>query len=217
MISTNNFAQPAWMSLWDRYFAPGDLRQRRNAELSASSPSLPNDEQPKLVVIKPSHLSQADRARRQNGLFFGGVAFTLLSLVVTKRAVSRKLAQSTASKTTSTSSTAAAADAFNADASLEAVQALGYATLNVFSMAMLGMGFAMKYFDFAEVEDLREMVRRQEGYSDESAANKEIEGWIAEVLARKDGQGNLREGVAEKVADIERKRREEEIAAKGRR
>lgn len=190
------------MSWWDKYLAPGDLRQQRQA---LSQPGTTNeDEQPRLVVLKPPRLSQADRVRRQNGLLFGGLGFTLLSMIVTRRAVGRKLAQ------TALSAEGGAAAESKVDGSLEAVQALGYATLNVFSVAMLGIGGAMKYFDIADVEDMREVVRRQEGYSEDSEANREIEGWIAEVLARKDGQGNLRESVVEKVAEIERKRKEDE-------
>ncbi|KAF2482141.1 hypothetical protein BDY17DRAFT_252855 [Neohortaea acidophila] len=194
------------MSWWDKYLAPGDLRQQRQALSSPSQPGTANeDEQPRLVVLKPPRLSQADRVRRQNGLLFGGLAFTLLSMIVTRRAVGRKLAQTALS-----AEGGAAAAESKVDGSLEAVQALGYATLNVFSVAMLGIGGAMKYFDIADVEDMREVVRRQEGYSEDSEANREIEGWIAEVLARKDGQGNLRESVVEKVAEIERKRKEDE-------
>lgn len=198
------------MSWWDKYFAPGDLR--RQEQLQAVSPSDLEGEPSPLVVVKPPRLSQTDRARRQNGLLYGGIAFTALSLVVTRRAVGRKLAQTLPKAITSSPTSTTAAELPKADGSLEAVQALGYATLNVFSMAMLGMGAAMKYFDIAEVEDMREMVRRQEGYSDDSEANQEIESWIANVLARKDGQGNIKESVTEKVMEIEKRRKEEEKA-----
>lgn len=65
----------------------------------------------------------------------------------------------------------------------------------------------MTYFDFADLEDLREGVRRQAGYAEDSESEREIEAWVAEVLARRDGKGELRAGVAEKVAEIERERR----------
>ena len=67
------------------------------------------------------------------------------------------------------------------------------------------------YFDLADIEDLRDGVRRAAGYDlygGDSTADKEIEGWVAEVLARKDGQGGLREGIAEKVAELQRKDKE---------
>ena len=79
----------------------------------------------------------------------------------------------------------------------------------------------MKYFDIADLEDLREGYRRALGYdvhSGESAADREIEGWIADVLARRDGTGSLREGVAEKILELEvQRKREEEVVAKGKR
>jgi hypothetical protein len=136
------------------------------------------------------------------------VAFTLLSLFITRRALAKKnLAM------------AANPDApIKVDGPLEAAQALGLATLNVFAFAMAGLGCAMKYFDFADVEDLREGYRRALGYdvhSGESAADKEIEGWIADVLARRDGTGSLREGVAEKILELElQRKKEEELKAK---
>ena len=39
-------------------------------------------------------------------------------------------------------------------------------------------------------------------FAGETEADKEIEGWIADVLARKDGKWDLREGVAEKLAEL---------------
>jgi hypothetical protein len=108
--------------------------------------------------------------------------------------------------------------AVKVDGPLEAVQALGLATLNTFAFFMAGLGGAMKYFDFADVEDLREGYRRALGYdvhSGESAADKEIEGWIADVLSRQDGTGKLRESVAEKILELElQRKKEEEMAAK---
>ena len=189
------------MSWWDHYLAPGDLRQRQQSQPSQPSSQL-EDERPRVVVLKP-RLSPTDRARRQNGLLYGGIAFTILSAFVTRRAIGRKIAQNLGNP--SATSTASSSPEPKTDASLDAIQALGYATLNVFSTGMLGIGAAMTYFDIAEVEDMRDMIRRQEGYSDESEANKEIEGWIAEVLARKDGQGKMRDSV---VAEIERRRKE---------
>jgi hypothetical protein len=83
---------------------------------------------------------------------------------------------------------------------------------------MAGIGGVMKYFDVADIEDLREGYRKSLGYdvhSGESAADKEIEGWIADVLARRDGTGNLREGVAEKILEMELlRKKEEELKAK---
>src|ERR1700761_338872 len=160
------------MSLWDRYFAPGDIRAQRQIQHEQDAAlKIQRD----LALAKEAasqrpipRLDPAARARRQDGLFFGGVAFTLLSLFITRRALAKKNLALAANPDA----------AIKVDGPLEAVQALGLATLNVFAFAMAGVGAAMKYFDFADVEDLREGYRRALGYdvhSGESAADKEIE------------------------------------------
>ena len=197
------------MSLWDTYLAPGDLRHRRRLQHEQATAQ---QIQHNLALAKEaaSHprLDPSTRQRRQDGLLFGGVAFTLLSLFITRRALGKK-------------NFASAANPEKVDGPLEAVQALGLATLNVFAFAMAGVGGVMKYFDIADLEDLREGYRRALGYdvhAGESAADREIEGWIADVLARRDGTGSLREGVAEKILELEvQRKREEEVVAKGKR
>ena len=202
------------MSWWDKYFAPGDIRAQRLQLQSPSPDGLPSIPKEVVVVVpdRAPSLPQADRLRRQNALLYGGLAFTALSIVVTRRAIQRKLAQH-APQTLNSAKQAGAepqppstATASKADGSLEAIQALGYATLNVFSVFMLGAGAAMTYFDVADLEDMREGLRKAAGYESDQAnkANEEIEGWIAETLARRDGQGNLRPGIAEKVAEVQR-------------
>jgi len=158
-------------------------------------------------------------------MLYGGIAFTALSIFVTRRALQRKSAQIQAqlldktlpgsipvanNATTATNTPPAGSQT---DGTIEAIQALGYATLNVFSTAMLGIGAAMTYFDIADLEDLREGIRKQAGYVEDSESNKEIEAWVADILARKDGKGELRPGVAERVAEIERMRALEEQKA----
>jgi hypothetical protein len=200
------------MSLWDKYLAPGDIRhQRRIRHEQAAALQIQQD----LALAKEAasqperpRLDASTRQRRQDGLLFGGVAFTLLSLFITRRALAKKSFASAANPDA----------ASKVDGPLEAAQALGLATLNVFAFAMAGIGGVMKYFDVADIEDLREGYRRALGYdvhSGESAADKEIEGWIADVLARRDGTGNLREGVAEKILELElQRKKEEELKAK---
>lgn len=203
----------SWTSYISALFTPGDTRaQQRIQNEQAAALKI----QQEIALAKEAasqrevpRLDASTRQRRQNGLFFGGVAFTLLSLFITRRALTRKHAALAANPDA----------ALKVDGPLEAVQALGLATLNTFAFFMAGLGGAMKYFDFADVEDLREGYRRALGYdvhSGESEADREIEGWIAEVLARRDGVGGLRESVLEKVREIEEeKRREESDRRKG--
>lgn len=94
------------------------------------------------------------------------------------------------------------------EAGLDAVQALGLATINTVSVFMAGIGAGFIYFDIADIEDLREKVRRGVGfdvYGGETDADQEIEGWIAEVLSRKDGFGNIKEEIVDKLMEMERK------------
>ena len=79
---------------------------------------------------------------------------------------------------------------------------------------MFATGAAITYFDIADIEDMREQFRSAAGYdihAGDSAADREIEAWVAEVLSRKDGKGGLREGVVERLKEIE----EEEKGGRG--
>lgn len=200
------------MSFYDRFLAPGDVRKQRQLQCEQDAALKIQQD---LALAKAAaaqretpRLDPSARARRQDGLFFGGVAFTLLSLFITRRALAKKNLAMAQNPDAS----------LKVDGPLEAVQALGLATLNVFTFAMAGLGAAMKYFDFADVEDLREGYRRALGYdvhSGESAADKEIEGWIADVLSRRDGTGDLKESVVQKILELElQRKKEEEMSAK---
>lgn len=107
-----------------------------------------------------------------------------------------------------------------------AVEALGLATLNCFSVFMAGIGGAMMWFDVAEPEDLRRTVAEGTvefigGEKVDEEAEKEVEGWIASafggqaVQRREEGGGDgilnglggerLKQGVLE---ELERTRNE---------
>lgn len=103
---------------------------------------------------------------------------------------------------------------------LDAAEALGLATLSVFSVFMAGTGLFMKWNNIGDVEDLRDWVRAGVGYDvygGETEADKEIEAWMAEVLARKDGVGDLKTSVLEKMqelAEIDKKKYQAEKEAR---
>lgn len=203
------------MSLWDRYFAPGDLRARRQA---LAPPPLPQqtEEQLQLAAIRPSATSSAvervdpaRRARRQNALFFGGLGFAMLSAWVTRRSLIRKRPPI---PSTFTPSNAALP---KGEGGLDAIEALGLATMNTVSVFMAAIGAGFIYFDIADIEDLRDKVRKGVGfdvYGGETDADKEIEGWVAEILARKDGYGNIKEEIVDKLMDLERKEKAKQEA-----
>jgi hypothetical protein len=221
------------MSFWDRYLAPGDVRaQRRHLESTLPQPPPP---QPNHGLPKAPRLPQADRQRRQHAMLLGGFLFTSLSAMVTRRALIRKglykpAVANTAGTATLQQSSAAAESTPPPppNSGLEAIEALGLATLNVTSLAMLAVGAFMTITDVAEIEDLRDQIRWTMGYDvyavGETEADREMEEWVAEVLAKKEERGGgtvgalvgLRTGVAEKLRELsekdkaERARKEQE-------
>lgn len=201
------------MSWWDKYFAPGDVRQQRQQIEQAAT--IPKDElqQSPIKPNIPTRVNDATRARRQNALLYGGAAFLGLSIFVTRRALIRKklAAYPNLVKTqggnakidvpTFTNSNVSP----RAEGGLDAAEALFLATLNTFSLFMFGTGAFMKYNNIGDVEDLRDWVRQGVGYdvyAGDTEADKEIEQWMAEILSRKDGVGDLKTSIVEKIAEL---------------
>lgn len=204
------------MSLWDRYFAPGDLRARRQALAPPPRLATQTEEALQKAAIRPSTTSAAvervdpaRRARRQNALFFGGLAFTMFSAFVTRRSMMRKRPP------IPTTFTPSNAPLPKAEGGLDAAEALGLATINTVSVFMTAIGAGFIYWDIADIEDLRDKVRKGVGfdvYGGETDADKEIEGWVAEVLARKDGYGNIKDEIVDKLMELEQKERAKQEA-----
>ncbi|KAF2763795.1 hypothetical protein EJ03DRAFT_53708 [Teratosphaeria nubilosa] len=193
-------------SIWDTYLAPGDIRAQRRAEDSR----LRHHRPPTAAPPPPPTVVRADaatRQRRQDGLLYGGLVFTALSALITRRTLIRK--RLPPPSTFSPSNTPPPP----VNGGLEAAEALGLATLNVFSIGMLALGAFMKVFDVGEIEDLRDQIRRSAGYdvyAGDSAADREVEEWVAGILASKEGEGGaggMLRGVAEKVRDMQDKDR----------
>lgn len=196
------------MSVWERFFAPGDLRARRQALAPPPALEEPADQLQRAQIKPPTtstaveRIDPARRARRQNALFFGGLGFTMLSAFVTRRSLIRKRPP------IPTTFTPSNAPAPKAEGGLDAFEALGLATMNTFSVFMTAFGAASIYFDVADIEDMREIVRKGMGfdvYGGEGDADKEMEEWVAEVLNRKAGYGNLKEEIVDKLMEMEQK------------
>jgi len=188
-------ATTAWMSFWDRYLAPGDIRARQRV-----NPPQQSNKTEQSAENVPLRTDAGTRQRRQDALLYGGIAFTCLSLLVTRRTLLRK--HGTYPKTFTPSN----APPPQVSGGLDAAEALGLATLNVCSFAMIVAGGLIKYFDIGDLEDMREQVRRGIGfdvYGGDSEADKEMEAWVADVLSRKDGEGGIKESIAQKLKDLE--------------
>ena len=166
-------------------------------------------------------------------LLLGGTAFFALSAVITKRALARRarLASTLPSSSTLASSTGpgpasqalhnaaahgaeAEAAAANVSGPMEALEALHLATLNVFSLTMVGVGAGMYMFDIETLEELRRKVRGGLGADGTGRSEEEVEEeweeWVASRLARKDEREEKRRRVegqgGEKVWTNERGR-----------
>ncbi|KAK4950152.1 hypothetical protein LTR10_011129 [Elasticomyces elasticus] len=207
-------------SLWD-YLLPGDLRARNQSTLP-SPPTSPEEDVPTQNarhVPPPERLSRNARRVRQDSLLYGGLLFTGLSILVTRRSLKRKtLPFPSLQNQTQTpgvikpgqpqvpGKTSKPEPLQKGDGAFDAAEALGLATLNTCSIALLAAGVVGKWFDIADIEDLRDGVRKGVGfdvYGGDSEADKEMEGWIADVLSRKDGEGGIQESIALKLKELE--------------
>lgn len=132
------------------------------------------------------------RSAKQLGLFFAGAGFLTASALISKRAVSRKMVDSIPKfyqPSHHGPRPPPRAPAEKGDDQLVAVEALGLATLNVFSFGVMLTGGLMFGFDISNVEELRRKARGKlygtNGVVDD-AADQQVEEWIAEMLSRKD-------------------------------
>lgn len=124
------------------------------------------------------------RSLRQLGLFFGGAAFFGFASVITRRSLVRRY-KATVPKFFQQSNRPNA----EVDGAMEAFEALTIASVNVFSLGIMFTGGVLWAFDISSLEDMRRKLRGglgMDGEGRESAAQEEMEEWLATVLARKD-------------------------------
>lgn len=97
---------------------------------------------------------------------------------------------------------------------IEAAEALGLATINVGSLAMVFTGGTMFALDIADMDDLRQKFRQRMGFdqSDNNDANadKEVEEWVKSILDNKEGGDNksIAEGLTALVGVLASKEEE---------
>ena len=132
-----------------------------------------------------------DRPNRNKVIFAGGVAFFAFSLLITRRAFTRRrLASNPAFYTNAPGHRVQQSN--NVSAPLEAVEALSLATVNVLSATMLGVGGLLWYLDINSMEEGRRFIRGGLGVDgsgrSEKEAEEDFEEWMASTLARKDAK-----------------------------
>ncbi|RKU45442.1 hypothetical protein DL546_007110 [Coniochaeta pulveracea] len=124
------------------------------------------------------------RSLKQLSLFGAGAAFLFLSTTITRRAVARRILS--ASPRFYHPSHVGAMKQGNPDGPMIAAEALGLATLNVFSFGIMLTGGIAWAYDISTLEDLRTRARQklygEAGALDEDA-EKQIEEWMAKVLS----------------------------------
>jgi hypothetical protein len=153
------------------------------------------------------------RAVRQLSLFFAGATFFGLSLLVTRRAVARKLLADAPRQFTPSNYKPT-----NVNGGVEAAQAFVLATANVTSAGMMATGFMMYALDVTDTEDMRAKFRKAWGFErtalEEAEQDEEMEKMVKEFLDKKEGGDNkgMAEGLAGLVAAMAAK--EEEKLAK---
>lgn len=135
---------------------------------------------------------QFRRGAKQAALFFAGAGFLAASVYISRRSVSRKMISSYPGFYQPSHHGPKApprGSKEKGDDQLVAVEALGLATLNVFSFGVMMTGGLMFAFDISNLEDLRAKARKNlygtNGVVDE-AAEQQVEEWIADVLSRRD-------------------------------
>ncbi|KAI8722180.1 Altered inheritance of mitochondria protein 11 [Fusarium sp. LHS14.1] len=131
----------------------------------------------------PSTSQPWTRPLKQFGLFFAGAGFMAASIAISRRSVLRRRLDSLPKFYSSNRQTV---KFDSADRSLLAVQALGLATLNVISFAVLLVGGISWGFDLSSVQELRERsqaaIRRPGLVNPED--EKEMEKMMEDLMAR---------------------------------
>lgn len=134
------------------------------------------------------------RSAKQLSLFFAGATFLTASVLVSRRAVNRKMVASYPKlfqQSHHGPRPPPRGPKEKGDDQLVAVEALGLATLNVMSFGVMLTGGLMFAFDISNVDELRSKARSSlygpNGVVDE-AAEQQVEDWIADVLSKRDGK-----------------------------
>ena len=184
-------------------------------EVTTTSVSLPP--QPRLLDDTSSYPSSPPRKpivdstqpqappKNRNALLFGaGVTFFAFSVLISRRSLSRRRLAVAAANFTPSSHQVQPPKVSQVSPAFEAFEALNIATVNVLSVAMIGIGGTLWYLNINSIEDGRRFVRGGLGIDgtgkSEADAEEEFEEWMATVLSRKEAKEKRKE-----VEDTDRK------------
>ncbi|EAW09345.1 uncharacterized protein ACLA_035480 [Aspergillus clavatus NRRL 1] len=136
-------------------------------------------------------------------LLFGGVTFFALSVLVTRRAFTKRVLACRPPYYT-----ASVYHQPPANGAGDAFEALSLATLNVCSFAMMATGGVLYALDVASLEDMRRYVKKEmgEGTVRDEAVEKEVEQWVEKVLGEKFGVELKKEKEKEKEKERAREK-----------
>lgn len=182
------------LSSWMGTDEPAKPPTQQPTQAQPPPPPPPQQATAQTQIYQPQHSpeEQFRRSVKQLGLFAAGAGFLTLSTLITRRAVARRMVES-APKMFQPSHHGPVipprGQKDKGDDAFVAVEALGLATLNVFSFGVMMTGGFMWAFDISNIEDLRRKARASlygvDGVVD-SAAEQQVEEWIAEVLSKKE-------------------------------
>ncbi|PGH03676.1 hypothetical protein GX51_03940 [Blastomyces parvus] len=151
---------------------------------NANQPSETTQPESQTTQAQTPQASTKSRIPNSTKLLVGGTAFLILSSIITRRALLRKRISSLPPTYTS-----APFHQPPVNGPLEALEALNIATINVASIAMIGVGAGMYAFDINTMDDLRRKVRGGLGVDgtgrSEQDVEEELEEWVVTVMNRK--------------------------------
>jgi hypothetical protein len=157
---------------------------KKTSAAPSQQESIPGSTEPQPQPQPHQTQLQSQRPLTNLKLLFGGVTFFTLSLLITRRAFTRRVLASTPPYWTSSvyhrAPVNGAGDAF---------EALSLATLNVCSFAMMATGGVLYALNINSVEDMRRYVKKEMGTGTvrDEEVEKEVEEWVAKVLGEKFG------------------------------
>ncbi|KAL4970156.1 DUF3433 domain-containing protein [Aspergillus stella-maris] len=189
----------AWMVLswlWSGSSKPSDSASTPTppAQPPAQPQQQPQEPTPESTLLTKKETDPADSLPKlwtpqtNKKLFFGGALFFTLSILTTRRAMTRRFRASIPPYYTSSTYHKP-----SVNGGFEAFEALHLATINVLSFSMFAGGGALWALGINGVEDLRRYVRRPEiegGAAgaltgDDKEMEREVEEWVVKTLGKR--------------------------------